>query len=492
MAEKFTGTGGAVRWTNYLVAAGGLVGMHVENSDETVATRYFHKDHLGSISVITDENGLVLERLSYDAWGKRRFPNGVDDPAGIIASQTSRGFTGHEELDAVGLVHMNGRVYDPLIARFGTADPTTENPFGSQGWNRYSYVGNSPLNFTDPSGYCFLGCFWKSIFKAVGGFFKENLQAIVRVAASSLSLLCGPAAALCAGVINATIVGLSGGSLSQALRAGFISAFTAAAFFAVGELTGYFPGAPNGGHAALDFGSEAHLFNIAGHALVGCGSAVASRSKCGPGALSAAAGSFAGPMMKSLNSAGQLVATSIVGGVASVAGGGKFANGAITAAFGYLFNAEGGRAVGRAIGGLVGFLMFTAEDGPWAALIGHAWGSAVGGQIGSDLEDKFLAEGPYAHLEDPENIGPGKSFTAEQKARIIEENMLRNGGVVKSDLSGEVLTEPSKSERGVTPDPNEWQIDHRWPKALGGSNSYGNAQVLSRQENRGKWTSFPW
>ena len=78
-AEKFTGSGGVVRWNNYLVAAGGLVGMHVENSDETVATRYFHKDHLGSIATITDENGPVLERLSYDAWGKRRFADGVDD-----------------------------------------------------------------------------------------------------------------------------------------------------------------------------------------------------------------------------------------------------------------------------------------------------------------------------------------------------------------------------------------------------------------------------
>ncbi len=40
---------------------------------------------------------------------------------------------------------MNGRVYDPLLGRFGTPDPTTENPFSTQGWNRYSYVGNSPL-----------------------------------------------------------------------------------------------------------------------------------------------------------------------------------------------------------------------------------------------------------------------------------------------------------------------------------------------------------
>ena len=119
--------------------------MHVENSDETTSTRYFHKDHLGSISIITDEAGAVVERLSYDAWGKRRNADGTDDPAGSITSQTTRGFTGHEELDWVGLVHMNGRVYDPLLARFGTADPMTESPFSMQGWNRYSYVGNSPL-----------------------------------------------------------------------------------------------------------------------------------------------------------------------------------------------------------------------------------------------------------------------------------------------------------------------------------------------------------
>src|SRR5262245_20328846 len=133
MAEQFTGSGGAVRWTNYLVAAGGLVGMHVENVDGSTLARYFHKDHLGSVAVITDESGTVLERLSFDAWGKRRYPNGADDPSGSITSQTNRGSTGHEELDSVGLVHMNGRVCDSLLARFASADPFTENPFSTQG-----------------------------------------------------------------------------------------------------------------------------------------------------------------------------------------------------------------------------------------------------------------------------------------------------------------------------------------------------------------------
>ena len=116
----------------------------------------------------------MVERLSFDAWGKRRNPDGSPDPAGAITSEASRGFTGHEQLDQVGLIHMNGRVYDPLLARFGTPDPMTENPFSTQGWNRYSYVGNSPVNFTDPSGYCFVGCFWQPVFRAIGNFFRQN------------------------------------------------------------------------------------------------------------------------------------------------------------------------------------------------------------------------------------------------------------------------------------------------------------------------------
>ena len=55
--------------------------MHIENVGGSTLTRYFAKDHLGSVAVITDESGTVLERLSFDAWGKRRYPTGADDPA---------------------------------------------------------------------------------------------------------------------------------------------------------------------------------------------------------------------------------------------------------------------------------------------------------------------------------------------------------------------------------------------------------------------------
>ncbi len=93
-------------------------------------------------------------------------------------------------------------------------------------------------------------------------------------------------------------------------------------------------------------------------------------------------------------------------------------------------------------------------------------------------------------LQDGPSVGPGKNFTAAQKQKIIEENMKRNGGIVKSDDPNDyfdILKKPQKSQSGVTPDPDEWQIDHIIPRSQGGSNSYSNARVVSRKLNREKW-----
>ncbi|MGJ5176511.1 RHS repeat-associated core domain-containing protein [Bradyrhizobium oligotrophicum] len=144
----------SARWTDYLSVGGATVGIRVtQGGVATSSTRYLHQDHLGSVAVITNENGVVQERLSYDAWGKRRFANGTDDTAGSISSQTTRGFTGEEQLSVTGLVHLNGRIYDPILARMTSADPVVSRPSSTQGWNRYAYTSNMPLKRVDSSGY---------------------------------------------------------------------------------------------------------------------------------------------------------------------------------------------------------------------------------------------------------------------------------------------------------------------------------------------------
>src|SRR5205085_10528638 len=117
---------------------GTMIGMSMLRADQSVSFRYFYKDHLGSIAVIADDNGIVVERLSFDSWGKRRLPTGQDDTTGSVTSQTSRGFTGEEMLADVGLVHLYGRTSDPMIRRMMSAYPTVADAMNGQAWNRYS------------------------------------------------------------------------------------------------------------------------------------------------------------------------------------------------------------------------------------------------------------------------------------------------------------------------------------------------------------------
>ena len=107
---------------------------------------YWHRDHLGSLTVTTDDVGNVRERMRYDPWGK---------PLSTLVSRArgaDRGFTGHEHL-AGGLIHMNGRIYDPVLGIFLSPDIVVQFPGAATSYNRYAYVMNNPLLYTDPSGY---------------------------------------------------------------------------------------------------------------------------------------------------------------------------------------------------------------------------------------------------------------------------------------------------------------------------------------------------
>ncbi len=124
------------------------------NKDEA---KYLLTDNLGSTNVIVDVHGNVEQRLAFDPWGMRT----KADPllsGEVIANDsvndvTNLGYTGHEMDDEVGLINMNARIYDPYLGRFLSADPVLPDAGDMQAFNRYSYVTNNPLKFTDPTGH---------------------------------------------------------------------------------------------------------------------------------------------------------------------------------------------------------------------------------------------------------------------------------------------------------------------------------------------------
>lgn len=98
--------------------------------------------------------------------------------------------------------------------------------------------------------------------------------------------------------------------------------------------------------------------------------------------------------------------------------------------------------------------------------------------------------GPYAHLTDPPNAGPYKEFTADQKAKIIQANIDKNGNLV-SDESGVELVMAEMRRKGKSVNQNEVNIDHYWPRSEGGWNTYANARAISFAENLEKSAKIP-
>jgi RHS repeat-associated protein len=297
---------------------------------------------------------MVVERLSFDSFGKRRQANWIslDEVSLFSAPTTTRGFTFHEMVDPVGLVHMNGRVYDPELGRFLSADPFVQDASNLQSLNRYSYVLNNPLSLTDPTGF-----FFGSIFKAIGAVFSNIFSAITSAVKSVLNkvpilrtglqiIACGVGIIACvaaAGVLSLA----SGGSLGDALGAMAMSAFSIGVWQEVGAFLEPFKALGAGGFAVMK-GTV--------HGAVGGAMAVLQGGTFHDGFLSASIGAVAGIMsgQSSLGGIGGMQGPTIramiagaAGGVASVLTGGKFANGAVTAAFAHLWNAEGGNRRGR-------------------------------------------------------------------------------------------------------------------------------------------------
>jgi len=149
--EKEVKPGNHIRQLHYIASGDGLTAIFVRN-DGVDTLYYIHTDHLGSINVITNQSGVVVKNYSFDAWGRRRNPENwtyANVPSTFLFS---RGFTDHEHLDQFALINMNGRVYDPLLARMLSPDNFVQLPDFTQNFNRYTYCLNNPLIYKDPDG----------------------------------------------------------------------------------------------------------------------------------------------------------------------------------------------------------------------------------------------------------------------------------------------------------------------------------------------------
>jgi RHS repeat-associated protein len=150
-------------------------------------TWYYHPDHLGSSSIVTDSTGNKSEAIYYYPYGGTRQDTG--------SVSVKHKFTGQELDDETGLYYYGARYYDPQLGRFISADSIVQAPFDPQTLNRYSYCRNNPIIYSDPSGHWF------------------GIDDLIAAAVGA--------------VIGGTMAGINGGDILQGAAIGAASAWVA-------------------------------------------------------------------------------------------------------------------------------------------------------------------------------------------------------------------------------------------------------------------------
>ena len=274
---------------------GGVI--YVLNDGANDGTFYYtFTDHLGSITRIYNKNSVKVFSAEYDAWGRQTV---TLDTLGF-----HRGYTGHEMLPEFGLINMNGRLYDPYLARFLSPDNYVQMPDFSQSFNRYSYCLNNPLKYTDPSGELFGIDDAFLIYSLISG-------AIM-------------------GAANASMNG--GNAWTGALKGLASSAFSTIGTAEIGQLLG---------HTLGSFGNE--LLRASLHGVNNGLIYVINGKNFGTGFITGAMASFAGSGAQALgmNSLGVIASTTGIGGITSSCMGGSFYDGAMIGLNIGMFNHKG-------------------------------------------------------------------------------------------------------------------------------------------------------
>jgi RHS repeat-associated protein len=159
--ELVTFGGNSSNYRHYIMAGNELVAIYSRTFLGVNTLNYIQSDHQGSIASITTSTPATdYVNESFTAFGDRRngetwsgAPTTADETA--INAKSRWGYTGHTAIGVnMGLVHMKGRIEDAVIGRFMSPDPRGTIRGNTQSWNRYSYVNNNPLTYTDPTGFC--------------------------------------------------------------------------------------------------------------------------------------------------------------------------------------------------------------------------------------------------------------------------------------------------------------------------------------------------
>ncbi len=307
-------------------------------------TRYYHQDHLGSSNVITNASGNNVEEIQYLPYG-----NAWSD---TNATLTTHKFTG-QELDAeTGLYYYGARYYNPQLGRFISADSIVPDPANPQAQNRYSYVINNPLLYTDPTGHFF----GNVIIGAVVG-----------------------------AIIGGTTAAVTGGNIKQGIIAGAITG----AFMGVGG--GIISGAAESGYA-LSSVTQAGIYTAAG-TTAGATNASIYGANIGQGALFGGAFGLAGYCVPVPN-------FTPLGGSAYASAANRVFNAGLTgAAFGAAYTGMTGGDVGQ--GAMMGALAWAAGEGVNMG-IGHGIGYAMSGKAPSFSNGAFYY---YSEGQTPFTVG---------------------------------------------------------------------------------------
>jgi RHS repeat-associated protein len=375
----------------------------------TPTISYYHSDHLGSSSVITDQSGQQVAHYEYSPYGAITVNELANGQTGQPANYY---FTG-KELDATGLYFYGARYYDPEIGRFITADTIVQAPYDPQSLNRYAYCRNNPLNYVDPTGH--------SWWKKIAGIFGAIVGTVVGIATGNPFL----------GMMTYSLIAASGqgGNFGKNFGINFAS-----------SLAGYVVGAAAGGLASNLFAGN-YWPGLIGSAVGGAaGGAAMSGMLGGDAGMGALAGLAGGAISYAGGYVWPLGADAVAGGVSSIIMGGDFGEGAAQGAY---YN------MAQTVGGILAPMPTLGEQNPQPGDTAFlkadspvGWGISLfeGGPFShvGTVTDKGLASTNFGKNSGYEDLGKYRNRGAYVSTRYRGNQSVINAAKALSDQSPKI------------------------------------------------------